>query len=82
VASTLHCLANSGKEYLIYQPKSGELFSVELKSGSYHYEWFNPTKGAVATGRVESSGGRQQFKAPFDGDAVLYFKLDKVPNHR
>ena len=73
LASTKYCLANPGKEYVVYQPAPTESFSVDLKSGTYEVEWFNPTSGAIAgKGRVESSGGVEQFKAPFDGDAVLY----------
>jgi len=33
LASTKYCLANAGTEYLVYQPKPGEGFSVELKPG-------------------------------------------------
>ncbi len=40
-------------------------------------EWFDAAKRAIAgTGRIESSGKGQQFKAPFDGDAVLYLKAE------
>jgi hypothetical protein len=75
LASTGYCLANPGEEYLIYQPKAGEAFSVELNAGKYRYEWFDPAKGAAAgEGRVESEGKAQEFKAPFAGDAVLYLK--------
>ncbi len=75
LASTGYCLANAGVEYLVYQPQPGEGFSVELKAGAYRYEWFSPTRGATAeTGRMEAAEGRRQFKAPFEGDAVLYLK--------
>jgi len=75
LAGTGYCLANPGKEYLVYQPRAGEAFSVELKPGSYRFEWFNPSEGATAgEGRIESRGCAQQFKAPFAGDAVLYLK--------
>jgi hypothetical protein len=74
LASTEYCLANPGKEYLVYQPKTGEAFSVELKAGTYRYEWFGPAKGAASSGSIESAGGAQRFKAPIDGDAVLYLK--------
>ena len=75
LVSTRYCLANPGVEYLIYQPKTGEAFSVELKAGTYQFEWFDPAKGASAgSGRIESTGGAQQFKAPFEGDAVFYLK--------
>jgi len=75
LASTRYCLANVGVEYLIYQPKTGESFFVQLKAGKYRYEWFDPVKGAtLASGQVEAPGGAQQFKMPFEGEAVLYLK--------
>jgi hypothetical protein len=62
---------------LIYQPKSSEAFSVELKAGTYRYEWFDAEKSAIAgAGRLESSGKEQRFKAPFDGDVVFYLKAE------
>jgi hypothetical protein len=79
LSSTRYCLANPGKEYLVYQPKKGEGFSVELKAGTYQFEWFDPAKGAAAgDGRVESDGKPQNFKAPFAGDAVLYLKAEST----
>jgi len=75
LASTKYCLANPGTEYLVYQPKAGEAFSVELPLGKYDYEWFSPAKGEGAgSGIVQAVGGARQFKAPFEGDAVLYLK--------
>ncbi len=75
LASTGYCLANPGVEYLIYQPQAGEAFSLELRAGTYRFEWFDPAKGAAAgIGRLESTGQAQHFKAPFEGDAVLYLK--------
>jgi hypothetical protein len=76
LATTQYCLANPGTEYLVYQPQAGEAFSLELKAGTYCYEWFDPAKGAVAeTGRLETPDGGRQFKAPFEGEAVLYLKV-------
>jgi hypothetical protein len=61
----------------VYQPRAGEAFSVELKTGMYRYERFDPVKGVTGgTGSVESSGAAQQFKAPFNGDAVQYQKAE------
>jgi len=76
LSSTGYCLADPGKEYLVYQPKGGEGFSVELSAGRYRYEWFDAAEGKPAgNGTVEVSGGRQEFKAPFPGDGVLYLKI-------
>lgn len=73
LASSTYCLANPGNEYLVYQNRTGETFSVELNGGTYRYEWFDPAKGVTASdGSIISSGGAQTFKPPFDGDAVLY----------
>jgi hypothetical protein len=75
LASTGYCLARPGTEYLVYQPRKGEGFSVELKAGRYRYEWFNPAKGASAgSGHIESSGGAERFQVPFAADAVLYLR--------
>ena len=75
LSSTTYCLAEPGNEYLVYLPKKGEAFSVEVKTGTYCYEWFNPTEGALTdTGRLDVADGKQQFKAPFEGDAVLYLE--------
>jgi hypothetical protein len=75
LASTPYCLANPGTEYLVYQPKAGEAFSVELKAGTYRYEWFDPAKDATSSsGSIESPGKAHQFRAPFEGDAVLYLQ--------
>jgi hypothetical protein len=78
LASTGYCLANPGTEYLVYQPRDGESFSVELKTSTYHCEWFNPAKGQIASsGNVHATGGGQRFNVPFAGDAVLYLKFLK-----
>lgn len=77
LASTAYCLANPGSEYLIYQPESNTPFTVNLISGTYAYEWFNPNSGTiVSTGTLTTEGGNQSFNSPFDGDAVLYIHAD------
>ena len=74
LASTTYCLANPGKEYLVYQPSTGA-FTVNLQAGTYSYEWFNPVTGKVAgTGNIIASTGNRSFTPPFSGDAVLYIK--------
>jgi len=72
--STTYCLRNPGQEYLAYQSESGS-FTVNLQAGTYNYEWFNPSTGAVAgTGSFTASSGSRSFTPPFSGDAVLYLK--------
>lgn len=80
LASTAYCLAQPDVEYLVFQPKPGEAFSVKLKAGAYRYEWFDPAKGATAgEGRLDAAGGNQDFKAPFDQNAVLYLRTAANP---
>ena len=75
LSSTNYCLANPGYEYLIYQPASDTVFSVNLEKGKYKYEWFNPESGQVKeSGKMKAVKGSTLFKAPFIGDAVLYLK--------
>jgi hypothetical protein len=74
LSSTHYCLAHPGGAYLVYQPVAKQSFTVELRAGIYAYEWFDPSSGRIArTGRITASSGRTSFKAPFRGDAVLYF---------
>lgn len=78
LASTRYCLGNPGSEYLVYQPKQSAAFSVELNAGTYRYEWFDPANGVAAgSGSTESSGQTREFKAPFEGDAALWIRLEK-----
>ena len=77
-SSTGYCLANPGKEYLVYQPLSGP-FTVYLPAGDYDYEWFNPATAAVSSGAVSVGvSGNQSFNplagANISADAVLYIK--------
>lgn len=39
--STTFCLANSGQEYLIYNPDNTDITIKNLSVGTYTYEWFN-----------------------------------------
>jgi hypothetical protein len=75
IASTGYCLANPGVEYLVYQPKAGEPFTVKLPAGTYRSEWFDPARGkSVASGEATSTGGAVPFHAQFAGEAILYLK--------
>jgi len=75
LASTRYCLANPGKEYLVYLPDGGEV-TVELSaaSGRGMVEWFNPRTGIATSGGAVPGGTKRSFQAPFDGDAVLYLQ--------
>ena len=64
LASTKYCLSNPGLEYLVYQPNKGS-FAVNLISGNYDYEWFNPAAGLASDkGTLEVLDGEHTFSLP------------------
>jgi len=75
LASTEFCLADPGREYLVYLPKGGEV-TVDLSgaSGSLLVEWLNPRLGDTKQGQNITGGQNRSFQPPFDGDAVLYLR--------
>ncbi len=69
------CLANPGKEYVIYAPAGGNL-SLDLTGapGSFSVGWLNPRTGAYE-GRAWISGGvKRVFSSPDTNDWVLHLK--------
>jgi hypothetical protein len=86
LSSTTYCLANPGSEYLIYKPMSRNplkhFFTVNLKAGTYKYEWFNPRRGViVSTGSFTAAGGNKFFIPPlsfvtFDKSSIPPFVFD------
>ncbi len=78
LASTGFCLADPGKEYLVYLPDGGGA-TVDLgsASGPIAVEWFNPRSGDTVADERTGGGEKRTFKTPFDGDAVLYLRSAK-----
>lgn len=72
LASTTYCLAQPGREYLVYLP-DGEAATVDLSDGrgSFRVEWMHPTQGTLTMGEPVAGGGPCTLTAPFDGDAVV-----------
>src|SRR5262245_37566576 len=78
LSSTTYCLANPGREYLVYHPGGAKSLTVSLKEGRYAFEWFNPTTGTVGdTGTFTVADGSRSFISPSDNDAVLYIKWNR-----
>lgn len=75
LASTKHCLAQPGHEYLVYLPDGGKT-TVDLSAapGTFRVEWLNPTNGKTTAAEAISGGAKRTLEAPFSGDAVLYLK--------
>ncbi|MBM3334720.1 hypothetical protein FJY63_08670 [Candidatus Sumerlaeota bacterium] len=73
LASTQYCLANPGNEYLVYLPDGGEVtLDLSAVKGTLAVEWFNPRTNEKQAGDRVDGGAKRTFRAPFEGDAVLY----------
>jgi len=75
LSSSRYCLADPGKEYLIYLPDGGEVIvDLSAASGAFTVEWFNPKNGEAISSEAINGGKSETFIVPFDGDAVLYIR--------
>ncbi|OQC65723.1 MAG: hypothetical protein BWX48_02236 [Verrucomicrobia bacterium ADurb.Bin006] len=78
LASTAYCLANPGKEYLVYLPNGGEVtMDLSGATGMLVAEWFNPRTGAPTNAGTVEGGAKRSLRAPFEGDAVLHLEAPK-----
>ncbi len=76
LASSTYCLANKGREYLVYLP-DGQEVAVGLRdaTGSFQAEWFNPNSGEFSETGSVMGGSEVTLTSPFgEADAVLYLK--------
>jgi hypothetical protein len=76
VSGTRYCLANRGKEYLVFQSNKGE-FTVDLTdaTGTFHAEWLNVNADRVIPAKPVQGGAPRTFTTPFPGPAALHLKL-------
>ena len=76
LAETRYCLANPGKEYLIFQPGNKGEFAVNLREApaTFAVEWFNVNMGTTIAGKPIKGGGVGTFPTLFGGPAALYLK--------
>ena len=78
LASSTYCLANRGKEYLVYLPESREVvIDLEDAIGPFHVEWFNPDHGEIIESETINGGGKLSLTSPFETpDVLLYLKAE------
>lgn len=76
LSGTSYCLANRGKEYLIFQSDKGE-FTVNLADapGTFGVEWLNINTGQSVAGEPIKGAAVRTFTTPFPGPAALYLKI-------
>lgn len=69
-----YCMANPGKEYVIYLPEGGRI-AVKLEPGSYEVRWWDTVKGGFRDRyKISHEGGEKTFTAPGTSDWVLHIK--------
>ena len=87
LASTGYCLADSGREYLVYVPAGASLtqskdvrttrpVTVNLTgaSGSFQVEWIELETGTTKQDESLAGGGERMLTVPFSGDGLLYLR--------
>ncbi len=73
LASSGYCLANSGREYLVYLPEGGAVMvDLSAAASELKVEWFDVENDETVTADPVAGGGKREMKAPFPGAAVLY----------
>jgi len=81
--NTKFCMADPGKEYLVFSTSTGNLtINLSLAPGTYTVEWWNTDNGSVTSGSPIDGGNSRTLSVPFE-DAVLYLKregpMDQTP---
>jgi hypothetical protein len=73
IASTGYCLANAGKEYVVYLPEGGTV-TVDLSAaaGDLAAAWFDPATDRTTAAGPVAGGARRDLQPPFAGPAVLH----------
>ena len=63
LARARFCLADPGREYLVYLPDGGEtVIDLSAASGTFRVEWMDPTDGTTLMGDAVAGGARRSFK--------------------
>jgi hypothetical protein len=76
LAETSYCLADQGKEFLVFQLGNKGEFTVNMSSasGTFSAEWLNVNTGTTIVDKPVSGGAIRTFTTPFGGPAALYLK--------
>jgi putative heme-binding domain-containing protein len=76
LAQTTYCLAERGREYLVFQAGDKGEFTLRLTDapGTFSVEWLNVSNGQTVPAKPVEGGAVRTFTTPFGGPAVLYLK--------
>ncbi len=73
LASTRYCLANPGREYLVYVSGGAQAVSISLPPGQYLPTWGDPDTGeARESAAFEHKGGKPRLKPSTESHALLH----------
>ncbi len=73
LASTGYCLANPGKEYLVYLPDGDQVtLDLSVSSDIFLVEWMDTVHGKIISDKDAIGGDKRVFQSPFKNDAILY----------
>ncbi len=75
LASSKYCLANPGKEYLVYLPAPEANVSLELPAGNYSTVWFDTVSGKEEEAKsLKHTGGSPKLRTPFASDLLMHVR--------
>ncbi len=73
LAGSGYCLANPGKEYLVYLPAGGAVtINLSAAAGKFQVEWVHPIEEKVTVAEPISGGAKRTLTAPFTAEAVAH----------
>jgi hypothetical protein len=72
LSSSGYCLADPGKEYLVYLPEGKEV-TVNLGAGRFEVEWFSPGPAETRKGEPVRGGAPARLISPFGSDPALAY---------
>ena len=75
LASSHYCLANRGKEYLVYAPPKSTNVSLKMPAARYSAIWFDTATGKESEPHLlEHTGDERSFEVPSQKGALLYVR--------
>ena len=79
LASTGYCLADPGREYIVYLPKGGTV-TVDLSAakGDLSAEWMEAEGNESREGEPVAAGARRELKSPFAAASVVHLREAKA----
>ena len=77
LASTRYCLADPGRQYVVYLPDGGQV-EVDLSAAAkpLAVEWLDPRAGTSRAGEPVAGAGKRTLQSPLNGPAVLVLRTD------